>query len=112
MARDIPYSREVPYTTPSRIETTLYSISTLAERLGRTSQTVRKWEIGGIIPPTPFKIKGQRFYSEEHIQAIVDSAEKSKIKAGKSIGNTQFSNRCYREFERLNKLFFGGKDNE
>ena len=110
MAKSLPYSREVPYTSPTGIKTTLYSISTLAERLGRTSQTVRKWEIGGIIPPTPFTIKGRRFYSEEHIQAIVDSAEKSKIKPGKSLGNTQFSNRCYKEFERLNKLFFNREE--
>lgn len=112
MSREVPYSREVSYTTPTGIETTLFSINVLAERLGRTTQTVRKWEIGGVIPPTPFKINGKRFYSKEHIDVIVASAEKSKIKQGKSVGNTQFSNRCYREFERLNKLFFGGQDNE
>ena len=102
-----PYKRKsLDYVTPTGIKTTLYSISTLAERLGRTSQTVRKWEIGGIIPPTPFRIKGVRYYSEEHIQAIVNSAEKSKIKNGKAIGSTQFSNRCYKEFEKLSNLFF------
>ena len=101
--------KDIPYTTPTGIKTTLHSMGVLAERLGRTPQTIRKWEIGGIIPPTPFKIKGNRYYSDEHIEAIVSSAEKSKIKVGKAIGNTQFSNRCYREFERLNKLFFGEK---
>ena len=111
MSKEVPYRRkEVSYTTPTGIKTTLYSISTLADRLGRTSQTVRKWEIAGIIPPTPFKINGRRFYSEEHIQVIVDSAEKSKIKLGKPISGTQFSNRCYKEFERLNKLFFNKEE--
>ena len=104
---ETPYSREVPYTSPTGVKTVLYSIKTLAERLGRTTQTVRKWEIGGIIPPTPFKIGNDRYYSEEHIRAIVNSAEKSKIKAGKQLSNTQFSSRCYRDFEELNKLFFG-----
>ena len=102
------WGREIEYISPTGVHTKLYNIQVLADELGRTPQTVRKWEIGGIIPPTPFTIKGRRFYSEEHIQAIVDSAEKSKIKPGKSLGNTQFSNRCYKEFERLNKLFFGG----
>lgn len=105
----LPYSRAVPYTSPTGISTTLYSIGVLAERLGRSTQTVRKWEIGGIIPPTPFKIRGDRFYAEEYIDVIVKSAEKSKIKTGKPIGSTQFSNRCYREFKRLNEEFFGTK---
>lgn len=105
-----PWGKEIPYTSPiTGRSTTLYNIGVVAEAIGRTSQTIRKWEVGGVIPPTPFKIKGNRYYSDEHIEAIVSSAEKSKIKVGKAIGNTQFSNRCYREFERLNKLFFGEK---
>ena len=107
MSKEIPFSREVEYTTPTGIKTTLYSINVLAEALGRTSQTVRKWELGGTIPPTPFRIHGRRFYSKEHIDIIVKSAEKSKIKVGKPICNTQFSNRCYKEFAELHKKFFG-----
>lgn len=111
MEKDKPYSRkEVPYTSPTGVKTTLYSISFLADSLGRSTKTIRKWEISGIIPPTPFKIKGNRYYSKEHIQAIVESAEKSKIKPGKPLGNTKFSERCYEEFERLNKLFFKKED--
>ena len=98
------------YTSPTGVKTTLYSIGELADRLGRSPQTVRKWEIGGILPPTPFKISRVRYYSEEHIQLIVESAEKSKIKVGKAINDTQFSSRCYKGFEELNKLFFGGKE--
>ena len=71
MSKEIPFSREVEYTTPTGIKTTLYSINVLAEALGRTSQTVRKWELGGTIPPTPFRIHGRRFYSKEHIDIIV-----------------------------------------
>ncbi len=101
-----PYGREIPYTSPTGVKTTLYSISVLASRLGRTSQTVRKWEIAGILPPTPFKINGVRLYSEEHIESIVRSAEKSKIKQGKCLCNTQFSNRIYKDFKELHKKFF------
>lgn len=105
----INWGRAVPYTTPTGIETTLYNIGTLADALGRTSQTIRKWEIGGVLPPTPFKIQGKRFYSKEHIEAIVNSAEKSNIQQGKEISGTKFSERIYKEFDRINILFFGEK---
>lgn len=36
---------------------TLYPISTLAEELGRTSQTIRKWEVAGVLPRPIFKDK-------------------------------------------------------
>lgn len=105
----MPWGKEIPYTSPTGIKTTLYNIGTLAEALGRTSQTIRKWEIGGVIPPTPFKHNNQRMYSKEHIEALVRGAEKSKIKQGSSICQTAFTKRAFKDFDEINKKFFGEK---
>lgn len=103
----VPWGKEIPYTSPTGYETTLYTIGTVAEAIGRTTQTIRKWEVGGIIPPTPFKQKGKRLYSKEHIDAIVTCAERAKIKQGaRSVHQTNFSNWVYKEFEKINDLFF------
>lgn len=102
----MPYGKSVEWTSPTGIKTTLYNIGTLAEQLGRTSQTIRKWEIGGIIPPTPFKVDGKRMYSKEHIEALVKGAEKSKIKQGSNISKTAFTKRAFKDFEEIHKKFF------
>jgi hypothetical protein len=105
------WGREYPYTTKTGIETKLYNIGTLAMHIGRTSQTIRKWEIGGIIPPTPFKDnRGGRLYAKEHIDAIVKIAEECKIKQGATLGLTNFSDRVYKEFEKIRKNFFEKKE--
>ena len=36
------------------VEVVMYSIGDLAQELGRESQTIRKWELNGVIPPTRF----------------------------------------------------------
>lgn len=107
----MPWGKAISYTTPTGIETTLYNIGTLAEALGRTSQTIRKWEVGGVIPPTPFKMNGQRMYAKEHIEALVKGAEKSKIKQGSNISQTAFTSRAFKDFDKIYKEFFGDKSN-
>lgn len=107
-----PWGRAIPYTSPTGVETTLYNISTAADAIGRTAQTLRKWEIAGILPPTPFTVNNRRMYSTEHINAIVECAEKAKLKNGKAIKDTSFSKRLYKRFAELNKLFFGIEEKE
>lgn len=88
----------------------LYYIGTLAHALGRTTDTIRKWEIGGIIPDPCFKdANGRRLYSQEQIDAIVRCAEKAKIKQGLSISSTSFSQWCYKELDTLREKYKGGK---
>lgn len=102
-----PWGREIPYTSPvTGRKTTLYNIGVVAEAIGRTSQTIRKWEVGGVIPPTPFKQKGKRLYSKEHIDVIVKCAESSRIMQGSQVSQTAFSKKLYREFQKVNDLFF------
>lgn len=102
-----PWGRAIPYTSSKTgRKTTLYNISVVGDAIGRTAQTIRKWEVAGVIPPTPFKQNGKRLYSTEHIDAIVECAEKSKLKSGLNISATSFSQNLYKEFQRINDLFF------
>lgn len=45
------------YTLKNGEKIKLYPINVLANELGRTSQTIRKWEVAGILPKPIFKIK-------------------------------------------------------
>ena len=106
-----PWGREIPYTSPiTGHSTTLYNIGVVAEAIGRTSQTIRKWEVGGFITPTQFKQKGKRLYSKEHIDVIVKCAESSHIMQGSQVSQTAFSKKLYREFQKVNNLFFKKED--
>lgn len=87
----------------------LYYIQTLAEALGRTSQTVRKWEVAGIIPKTIFKDKlGRRLYSVEQINIIVRTAEECKINQGKPISHTGFSKKIHAKLNAYAEQFVKG----
>lgn len=103
------WGRAVPYTSPTGVETYLYNIGTAAEALGRTSQTIRKWEISGVLPLTPFKIGGRRMYSDEHIDALVECAEKAHIRAGVKIQDTSFISNIYKKYKEINELLIGSR---
>lgn len=95
---------------PSGESIELFYIGTLAAALGRTPNTIRKWEISGVIPDPCFQdSNGRRLYSQEQIDAIVRCAERAKIKQGLSIANTSFSQWCYKELEVLKEKYKGGK---
>ena len=106
MSAELPYVRNpLEWTSPTGITTTLYPIGEVAHALGRTPTTIRAWEVGGVIPRTPFTDKrGRRLYSAEHLEAIVKCAEKSRIRSGSRIADTKFTRNTFNEFERINKL--------
>jgi hypothetical protein len=109
----LPWGRKVSYTSPvTGRKTYLYNIGVLAQALGRTPQTIRRWEVAGVIPETPFKMNGKRLYSTEHINAIVKCAESSHITMGSPISQTAFTKKVYREFQRVNDLFFKKQDDK
>ena len=97
-------------------EVVLYPISTLAEKLGkalkdtRTTQTVRKWETKGILPPATFRVVGKRLYAEEQIKAICRVAKECKIKQGSSLALTNFSERVREELREVNKKLLDIKE--
>jgi transcriptional regulator with XRE-family HTH domain len=102
------------FTLPSGHTIELFYIGKLAEALGRTANTVRRWEIGGIIPDPCFRDKlGKRLYSQEQIDVIVQCAEKAGIMQGKSIASTSFSTWVHKELSILREKYKskGGKKN-
>ena len=109
---DFPYMRKaISWTSPTGIETKLHSIGDLASRLDRTSKCIRHWEDKGIIPNTPFRNKnGQRLYSTEHVDAIVNAVDKCNVKNGLRIADTDFSKVVFEEFKKLNVYFFGERN--
>ena len=88
----------------------LFYINRLAEALGRTTQTVRKWEIAGVIPKSIFKDKntGRRMYTQGQIDTIVKCAEDCGIAQGLSIANTSFSSKVYKALREHNKMYYKG----
>lgn len=90
-------------------EVNLFYIERLASELGRTPQTIRKWEVSGILPKPIFRDKlGRRLYSLEQIDTIVECAEKSNVRQGYSVANTNFSVRVHNALNELNKKYIGG----
>lgn len=101
------------YTLPSGKEVDLYYVGQLATALGRTPDTIRKWELAGIIPSTCFRDKlGCRLYTAEQIEAAVRVAEKCKIMQGKRMGDTTFTKQLTVEFKKLEEKYKGGGKDE
>lgn len=108
-----PWDRTVPYTNKKTgYSTTLYNINVVSTHLGRTSQTVRKWEIAGTIPKTPFSIQGRRLYCTEQIEILVECAEKAKISTGKKISQTNFTRNVQLRWNKLFTEIFGNEREE
>lgn len=91
---------------PNGSVVTVYPISKLAEALGRSALTVRRWERIGIIPSTFFVNKrGHRMYSQDQIDIIVQCAEESGIKRGMPIADTEFSVLCHERLKELKEQY-------
>ena len=92
----------------------LYDTAHLAFALGRTYNTIRQWEIAGILPSTPFRGNDRnrptytRLYTQEHIDVVVMYAEKYKTQKGRWISGTPFSKKCFEAFAELQKKYLGG----
>ena len=84
----------------------LFYTERLATALGRTTQTIRKWEIGGTIPKAIFKDKnGRRMYSQDQIDVIVRVAEDCGLKQGSGISSAKFRNTLVRELKAVNQKY-------
>lgn len=93
-------------------ELRLYPIGKLVSELGksgyyRDAQTIRKWEVAGVIPQTPFRFGGKRLYAMEQIEAICQIAKECDIRQGVAIGKTDFSERVFEELREVNKNLLG-----
>lgn len=70
----------------------LYSTGEVAEVIGRTSQTLRRWEKLKIIPPAPYTIgergfgkQGKRLFGGLHRDTLRAAAIATNLKQGKPI---------------------------
>lgn len=92
---------------------TLYPISVLATKLSealgdeRTTQTIRKWEVQGIIPPAIFRVGQKRLYAQEQIDCICRIAKECNIRQGVSLSLTNFSVRLFQEMKIINRKLLG-----
>ena len=93
-------------TTYKGQELTLYYINAMCEATGRKAQTLRKWELAGIIPNTPFRDRtNKRLYLQEHIDAVVECIESCKLVQGKNIADTSFKKKVYKRFNDINRKY-------
>lgn len=81
----------------------VFTIGVLAYKLGRSPQTVRKWERDGMIPTPLRDPAGRRVYLEEHIDAIVRVANECKIRPGESMADTGFPAKVKSAFDFIRK---------
>lgn len=100
------YRRETVMYLPNGKKVKLYPIGVLAEALGRCSQTIRKWEISGILPRTMFEDSRKvRLYTQEQIDIIVKCAEECQLSAGSAPSRTRFRKMVHEELAVLAKKY-------
>ena len=98
----MPVGKSIIYKFPSGRKIELFYIKTLAEELGRSTLSIRRWEIAGIIPDPVFRDKtGKRLYSQEQIDTIAQCAFDAKIKQGGSIACTSFTPKVHKRLKKL-----------
>lgn len=105
----MPISQSGIKKTFNGVELTLYPISVLADRLSmtletsRSTQTIRKWEVNGVIPPAIFRVGNKRLYTMEQIDCICEVAEECNIRQGASLELTQFSMKLFDRMREVNR---------
>lgn len=91
----------------------LYPIGLLASRLTeelgepRSTQTIRKWEENGVLPPSIFWDKGRRLYSMEQIETICRVAKECKIRQGCKVTLGKFAVQVKEELREVNRKLKG-----
>jgi DNA-binding transcriptional MerR regulator len=98
------------YDIPNVGKVKLYPISKVAQALTdagipRDTQTVRKWEVRGVIPRALFRFGGKRLYSKEQIDTIVRVAVECNLRQGLSIAETDFINEVWEAMEKVNAKY-------
>lgn len=94
-----------------RIE--VHPIGSLAQALGKSSFTIRRWEREGILPPTPLVLAvaggaPRRLYSTQQIEAVTLVATQEGVAHRKpaELGLTNFTPRVRSVYEQLFPEYF------
>lgn len=115
MPSNIVGEKGTPHTFPNGETTFLYTRNHIAVAIGRSSDTIRKWEISGVIPDTGFRGKNNvRQYSREQVAIVVKSAERARLSAGRPLKNSHFSRWVHKGFAALkqhHEKYEGGVSN-
>lgn len=83
---------------------TLYSIGELASAIMRDTNTVRKWELYGLIPRARFRDKhGRRLYAREEIEALVKIVAEENPRTGVPFKMTRLKERVQSAWEQIRK---------
>jgi len=86
----------------------LFSIGELARRVNRTPRTIQKWERAGVVPePIVSRLHGRRWYLEAEINMYAELAEQERIRRGRRLSDTLFSERVHLEIGRLKENILG-----
>jgi len=98
------------YTIPGIGNIHLFPIAKVSQALTdadipRDTQTLRKWELKGVLPKAIFRKGQKRLYSMEQIKCIVRIAKECNIKRGLSIEQTNFIQRVWEELSNINKKY-------
>lgn len=109
----MPISRDgVTYKIGNEV-ITLFPIGVLADKLTealgepRSTQTIRKWEEQGVLPPCIFWDKGRRMYAESQIEAICRVALECKIRQGCKVTLGKFATQVKEELRIVNRQLKG-----
>lgn len=88
----------------------LYPIARLSQELAihgiqRDVQTLRKWEAKGVTPKCPFRVKGKRMYTAEHIQVYVDTIKECGLHVRGGLTRNDFSEKMWERLKEVNKKY-------
>ena len=87
-----------------------YSIGEFASMIDRDSQTIRKWEYGGVLPPTVFKRRtGVRIYPEPVVMEVKKLCKKYKLRQGKPMAK-EFSVEATEKIKEITAEILKGGD--
>ena len=102
----MPVREKISYQVPSGEVVELFCIDVIAERIGRSSKTIRSWEISGRLPKSIFSgYNGVRYYSQAQIDIVAKYAEQFKASQGRSLRHTRFTELIERDFIVLSKSY-------
>jgi len=98
--------KPIKYKLPTGKVVALYSIGVLAQEISRSTQVIKKWELSGALPKTPFKTRGKfRLYTQDQINIIVECAKTFNIRNGVSIVASGFTEEIKNKYNTLFRYY-------